>query len=83
MGSWRTPASAAKSLGEVFHRLTDRDRAIIDVLGRCKLITVVQLSRIFFDSESAAYDRLKTLVELEILARRRPSTHGAYRYYLD
>jgi hypothetical protein len=82
MASWRKRAVVAASLGEVAHQLTDRDHAIIEHLSRFRLLTIVQLERIFFDSASSAYDRIKTLHEKGLLDRRRPSTHEAYRYFL-
>lgn len=82
MSSWRKPARAAASLGEVAHQLTERDLAIVDHLSRFRLLTIVQLERVFFDSASSAYDRIKTLCEKGLLDRRRPSTHEAYRYFL-
>jgi hypothetical protein len=82
MASWRTPSDAAASLGEIAHQLTDRDRAIIEHLDRFRLFTIEQLQRIFFDSASSAYDRVRTLTERGLLDRRRPSTHEAYRYFL-
>jgi hypothetical protein len=82
MASWRKRALAATSLGEVAHQLTDRDHAIIEHLSRFRLFTIVQLERVFFDSASSAYDRIKTLHEKGLLDRRRPSTHDSYRYFL-
>ncbi|THV41998.1 replication-relaxation family protein [Glycomyces buryatensis] len=82
MTSWRKRALAAASLGEVAHQLTDRDHAIIEHLSRFRLLTIKQLERVFFDSASSAYDRIKTLHEKGLLDRRRPSTHEAYRYFL-
>jgi predicted transcriptional regulator len=82
MSSWRKPAQVAASLGELAHQLTERDFAIVEHLSRFRLLTIVQLERVFFDSASSAYDRVKTLCERGLLDRRRPSTHEAYRYFL-
>ncbi|RRR98213.1 replication-relaxation family protein [Glycomyces terrestris] len=82
MSSWRKRSSAAASLEAAAHQLTERDRAIIAALAEFRLFTLEQLCRLFFTSMSAARDRLSTLFERGFLARSRPSTRAAYRYYL-
>ena len=57
MGSWRAPSEPAGSVREIAHRLTERDFAIVADLARFRLFTLVQLERLFFDSNSSARDR--------------------------
>lgn len=82
MSSWRKRSGAAASLEDAAHQLTERDRAIIAALADFRLFTLEQLCRLFFTSMSSARDRLSTLFELGFLARSRPTTRAAYRYYL-
>jgi DNA-binding Lrp family transcriptional regulator len=82
LGSWRTPAVRAESLALLAQRLTDRDRAIVNDLGRLRVLTLEQLARVYFSSRSSARDRLDTLRELGVVDRFRPSTRAAYRYVL-
>ncbi|MEU6860303.1 replication-relaxation family protein [Glycomyces sp. NPDC046736] len=62
--------------------MTDRDREIVAALDKFKVFTLEQICRLFFTSISSARDRLSTLVEMGVLARSRPGTRSAYRYYL-
>lgn len=82
MTSWRKPSKSVASLEELAGRLQERDRLIIDALGRYKVLTKVQVARLFFDSESSARDRLSTLVELDVITRYRGHNRQAWRYAL-
>jgi hypothetical protein len=82
MGSWRVPSEPASSVREVAHRLTERDFAIVADLARFRLLTLVQLERLFFESNSSARDRIATLTEMGVLQRFRPHTRAGYRYLL-
>ena len=84
MTSWRTPARTVAGVEELMPRLQARDVEIITVLGRHKVLTLVQIARLFFTSVSSARDRVNTLYELGVLRRFRPaSTRAAYRYALS
>jgi hypothetical protein len=82
MGSWRTPAQPAADIVGLAHRLTDRDRAIVYDVGRFRTLTLRQIARLHFSSHSSARDRVKSLVELEVLRRFRTSTRGEYCHVL-
>ncbi|ADD44066.1 replication-relaxation family protein [Stackebrandtia nassauensis] len=82
MTSWRKRSKPVAGLEELAGRLQERDRLIIDALGRYKVLTKAQVARLFFDSESSARDRLSTLVELDVITRYRSHNRQAWRYTL-
>lgn len=65
-----------------YARLTDRDLAIIDALGRHKVLGTAMLTAVFFPSQQSARLRLGQLVDLGFLARFRNHSTGAWRYTL-
>ena len=73
------------NIAALLARLTNRDRAIIDTLGRHRVLTLNQLSWLFFTSTRAARDRINCLRDLDVLTRfracQRPGSQ-AYRYTL-
>lgn len=83
MTSWRKASRPVAGLEELAGRLQDRDREIIAVLGRHRVLTRDQIAVLFFSSASAARDRLTTLVELGVLTRYRSHNRQAWRYTLD
>lgn len=83
LGSWRARSERTESLTALAQRLTDRDRAIIADLGRLRVLTLEQISRVHFASHSSARDRMATLVELGVVDRFRPGTRGAFRFVLS
>jgi hypothetical protein len=58
-------------------RLTDRDRAIIHLVGEHRVFTTAQLAKVYFNSVDRAEHRLRELTDARALARFRPYTrHG-------
>ena len=52
--------------------LTDRDRALVRLVARHRVLTTPQLARLFFDSHKRASARLNDLLGLRVLDRFRP-----------
>jgi Replication-relaxation len=67
----------AEQLAALAGRLTDRDRAILRLLGEHRVLTTHQLAEVFFHSQDRAEHRLRELTDARALARFRPHTcHG-------
>jgi Replication-relaxation len=80
-------ASVADQLARLAGRLTDRDRAIVHLIGEHRVFTTGQLAAVFFGSQDRAEHRLRQLTDAQVLARFRPRTrHGEgsapYHYVL-
>jgi hypothetical protein len=86
----RTPSrrgSVAEQLAVLAGRLTDRDRAIVRLVGEHRVFTTYQLAEVYFHSVDRAEHRLRELTQAHVLARFRPHTrHGEgsapYHYVL-
>jgi Replication-relaxation len=79
--------SVADQLAHLAGRLTDRDRAILHLIGEHRVFTTSQLTAMFFSSQDRAEHRLRQLTQVGVLARFRPHTrHGEgsapYHYVL-
>jgi Replication-relaxation len=79
--------SVADQLARLAGRLTDRDRAILHLIGEHRVLTTGQLAAVFFASQDRAEHRLRQLTQASVLARFRPHTrHGEgsapYHYVL-
>jgi hypothetical protein len=79
--------SVADQLAHLAGRLTDRDRAILHLIGEHRVFTTGQLTAVFFSSQDRAEHRLRQLTQAGVLARFRPHTrHGEgsapYHYVL-
>jgi hypothetical protein len=79
--------SVADQLTRLAGRLTDRDRAILHLIGEHRVFTTGQLAAVFFGSQDRAEHRLRQLTDARVLARFRPHTrHGEgsapYHYVL-
>jgi hypothetical protein len=67
----------ADQLAALAGRLTDRDRAILHLVGEHRVFTTGQLAEVFFDSRDRAEHRLRELTDARVLARFRPHRrHG-------
>jgi Replication-relaxation len=79
--------SVPDQLAALAGRLTDRDHAILHLVGEHRVFTTHQLAHVFFDSHDRAEHRLRELTQARLLARFRPHTrHGEgsapYHYVL-
>jgi hypothetical protein len=79
--------SVADQLARLAGRLTDRDRAILHLIGEHRVFTTGQLAAVFFGSQDRAEHRLRQLTQAGVLARFRPHTHhgegsAPYHYVL-
>lgn len=83
MSARSRPTAASAALAPLAGRLTDRDFAIIDALGRFGVMTTAQIGAIWFPSARVANVRLGTLIELGVLTRTRLPRSGAWRYALN
>ncbi|MFC9973897.1 replication-relaxation family protein [Spirillospora sp. NPDC127200] len=61
-------------LAELAHRLTDRDRQVIEAVWEYRVLTTDQLTAIFYPSINKAQHRLLELYRLAVLDRFRPWT---------
>jgi hypothetical protein len=69
--------SVADQLATLAGRLTDRDRAVLRLLGEHRVFTTAQVAEVFFHSHDRAEHRLRELTQARVLARFRPHTrHG-------
>ena len=72
---------------EVAHRLTERDRCILTMLYRHRVLTTDQLAEMYFDNTNTARHRLTTLYRLRLVDRFQPLDHRyaslPYHYVLD
>jgi Replication-relaxation len=69
--------SLADQLAALAGRLTDRDRAILRLVGEHRVFTTDQLAQVFFHSLDRAEHRLRELTDAGALARFRPyRRHG-------
>jgi hypothetical protein len=69
--------SMADQLAALAGRLTDRDRAILRLVGEHRVFTTHQLTQVFFHSQDRAEHRLRELTQARALARFRPQRrHG-------
>lgn len=69
----------------ILARLTERDRILVDLLGRHRVLTVDQIHRLLFNSQRATRYRLAILVDLDVLTRFRTAVRPgsqAFRYTL-
>jgi Replication-relaxation len=67
----------ADQLATLAGRLTDRDRAVLRLVGDHRVFTTAQLAHVFFHSKDRAEHRLRELTQARVLARFRPQTrHG-------
>lgn len=67
-------------------RLTGRDRFLVRLLGKHRVLTTRQVRRVAFDSEITARHRLAVLTEIGVLARFRPHREvgsAPWHYVLD
>ncbi|HEX3981128.1 MAG TPA: replication-relaxation family protein [Acidimicrobiales bacterium] len=71
----------------VAHRLTERDRSIVTMLFRHRVLTTDQLAEMYFDHVNTAQHRLTTLYRLRLVDRFQPIDHHyasqPYHYVLD
>jgi protein involved in plasmid replication-relaxation len=79
--------SVADQLAALAGRLTDRDRAILRLVGEHRVFTTGQLAQVYFHSQDRAEHRLRELSDARVLVRFRPHTrHGEgsapYHYVL-
>jgi hypothetical protein len=77
----------ADQLARLAGRLTNRDQAILHLIGEHRVFTTGQLAAVFFASQDRAEHRLRQLTQARVLARFRPHTrHGEgsapYHYVL-
>ncbi|MGH8877107.1 MAG: replication-relaxation family protein [Stackebrandtia sp.] len=86
MGLPRHTLPTSGDIASIINRLTDRDQAIITILGDHRLLSTHQLARAFFPSPERARVRLCALHRLGVLTRFRPprptGTHP-YLYCLE
>lgn len=72
---------------EVAHRLTERDRSVLTMLYRHRVLTTDQLAEMYFDNTNTAQHRLTTLYRLRLVDRFQPLDHRyaslPYHYMLD
>jgi hypothetical protein len=72
---------------EVAHRLTERDRSILEMLARHRVFTTDQLAQMYFDHVNTAQHRLTVLYQLRLVDRFQPLDHRyanlPYHYVLD
>jgi Replication-relaxation len=69
--------SVADQLATLAARLTDRDRAILRLVGEHRVFTTHQLAQIYFHSHDRAEHRLRELTDARVLVRFRPQRrHG-------
>jgi hypothetical protein len=69
--------SVADQLATLADRLTDRDRALLRLVGEHRVLTSYQLAQVYFNSLDRAEHRLRELTQARVLARFRPHTrHG-------
>jgi hypothetical protein len=69
--------SVADQLATLAARLTDRDRAILRLVGEHRVFTIHQLAQAFFHSHDRAEHRLRELTQARVLVRFRPQRrHG-------
>jgi predicted HTH transcriptional regulator len=64
--------NVAEQLATLGGRLTDRDRAIVRLVGERSVFTTTQLAQVFFHSHARAEHRLRELTQACVLARFRP-----------
>jgi hypothetical protein len=81
------PRAADGLVMTVAHRLTERDRSILTMLYRHRVLTTDQLAEMYFDNLNTAQHRLTTLYKLRLLDRFQPLDHRyaslPYHYVLD
>lgn len=74
-----------RGLGQIARRLTKRDFVLIDLLGRHRVFTIDQITGLLFTSTRSARERVKVLLDLDIVDRWRLSESPgsqAYRHTL-
>lgn len=75
-GSSARPSPTRRSADELrwslARHLTDRDRALVRLVARHRVLTTPQLARLFFDPHKRASARLNDLLALRVLDRFRP-----------
>lgn len=78
----RRSTSPESRMLQIAHRLTDRDRRIVDSVKKFRVLTAEHLTELFFDSPETARHRLVVLYRLGVLERFRPRPRAAYHYVL-
>jgi hypothetical protein len=68
-----------RDLSQLVQQLTDRNFALIDLLGRHKVLTIDQITDLLFTTSRAARKRVTTLVGLDVVTRWRRATRTAAR----
>lgn len=66
----------------IAHRITERDRSIVRLIGKFRVLTTEHLARLVFDSVDRAQDRLTSLHRLGLLERFRPRPRAPYHYVM-
>lgn len=66
---WTKTDPAWKGVQNVAERLTERDRAIIQAVAQCQVVTSMQLAKAFWENTRQAGDRLKLLARCGVLVR--------------
>jgi DNA-binding Lrp family transcriptional regulator len=77
--------SPQEEILRTMQRLTERDRALVAILGRHRVLTIDQIQRMFFSSVRATRYRMDLLLDLDVLTRFRFNVRPgsqAYRYAL-
>ncbi|MEU6858488.1 replication-relaxation family protein [Glycomyces sp. NPDC046736] len=77
------PRTGPGELARLVPRLTERDFALIDTLGRFGVMTTGQIGAVFFPSVRLASLRLRALIGLEVVTRARLPRSGVWQYALD
>lgn len=80
------PRTSDATIKALVRRLTDRDRRIMHLVWRHRVLTTNQLAALGWNSYNTAKQRLSRLYELRALDRIRPFTHhgtSPWHYLLD
>jgi hypothetical protein len=77
----RKYSSSQRDLSRIVQRLTDRDFALIDLLGRHKVLTIDHITDLLFTTTRFARERVTVLVDLDVITRwRRAVRPGSQSY---
>jgi DNA-binding Lrp family transcriptional regulator len=63
--------------------ITSRDQEILNVIDEFHVLTISQISRLFFPSPQYARKRLKYLTDSGFIKRTRSTIDSSFAYYLD
>jgi len=79
------PRAGDELVMEVAHRLTERDRSILTMLYRHRVLTTDQVAEMYFDNTNTDQHRLTTLYRLRLLDRLQPLDHryASLPYHCD